>query len=991
MADFRETLQVALGDRYLIERELGHGGMATVYAAVDRRHTRPVAIKIMRPGLAAAIGPDRFEREIATAAGLAHPHIVPVFDSGVLGTGSSAQPYYVMPLIEGRSLRERIARDGPLPIDEVLAIGRDVGSALEFAHAHGVIHRDVKPENILLAGGQALLTDFGIARPIDQRQREALTSTGFAVGTPAYMSPEQIAANPRLDGRSDLYALAVTLYEALGGALPFDGPTPQAVLARQMAGEVRPLHTIRPGVSVAVDQVLRRALAPSPADRYPTVAGFLAAIDQAAAAVGRPRRRWRTAGLVGAAGAVVAAGYLWTATRSSPAGDGRLAVAIMPFRSPSAAASLGEALPDLMVTLLAGTPRLRVADPWALWRPLRRTPQDQARSPDLAEAVKLGSRSGADRVVLGRIEQAASQLNLNIRIYGVGIGLGDEALAQFTVSAPIDSTETLARRAVIEVLGQVWTGSAVPLNTAPEVASLTQSPEALKAYLQAREAMRRGQPDSADAAIQRSLGLDSTFALAALEAMTIRSWSQFLRGQPFRGLRELLAIAEARAASLSERDRLRLEAGQAGISGDGPRAATAWQRLIDLDSTNVEAWNNLAYVHLVSGWQYGATDADLRRAVDRALVLDSTHVPALFRLGQLASAASDDRPAREAIERLRSLEMNSPLLRGARLGLEALVASDAEYGARLAEFTALPPLEWGSVFRRLRAYRPDRALALARRTREQGTPGFKLQFASNGEAGLLAALSRWEDLDSLIRAGTYSGVPALDVVLHWKRIAARIAGAADSGAIGAVAATAARLPIDSARHWIQRAPVWKAGWLLGAYHATAGDTDIAARWRATLEGMPREGFPATWGPADAADIGSRLAERAGALDSARFLADEAFRLWGIHAEGATEDDPEPAFRFRVATGLLAAGRPDSAAALLRSLIPPASWVGVYTIRALLTLGEIAAARKDPVAAARHFDGALAALEMAGPALAGWRDRAIAGVRASGVTPFRFGR
>jgi len=993
VTDVRALLESAIGDRYAVDRELGRGGMAIVYAATDRRHHRAVAIKVMMPGIAAALGADRFEQEIATAAGLAHPHIVPVFDSGMIGTGASAQPYYVMPLIEGRSLRDRLDREGPLPIDEALAIGRDIGSALSFAHAHGVIHRDVKPENILLAGGQALLTDFGIARPIDEPGRKALTGTGFAVGTPAYMSPEQLAPGSKIDGRADLYALAVTLYEALGDDLPFDGPTPQAALARQLAGEVRPLHTVRPAVDHAVDRVLQQALAPSPADRFARVEDFIAAIDAARGSGGgapRAPRRRRIAMAVGGLALVAAVTAIWVMSRPRGPSDGRLGLAIMPFRAPDSALSLGETLPDLMATLLAGTPNLRIADPWALWRPLRADPQARARSPDPIEAEKVAARSKADRIVLGRIDQEPTRLTLSVRIYGIGVT--GEALDQFTVHAPIDSTEGLARQAAVEVLSRIWTGTDPAARSDLAATSLTQSPEALKAYLEAREAMRRGQPDSADAAIQRSLARDSTFTLALIEAVNIRTWAMFLRGQPFLGLRELVQRALPKIDSLPERHRLRLLAAQASIETDGPRSAAAWKRLIELDSTDVEAWNGLAYVHLVYGWQYGATEVDLREAVDRAAALDATYVPLLFRRAQLAAFAMNDLDARKMIDELGALDAASPLLRGARLGLEALVASDTNFAASLPDFTATAPIEWGSIFRRLRAHRPDRALALARQTREREGPGFKFNFAASVEAGLLAALGRWREVDSLSANGVYAAVAALDQGLAWKRVAAALPGVAETtGVRRAVAALTARVPIDSAPRWVEVAPVWKVGWLLGAYHATHGDTAIAARWRATLEMMPR-GNLFDWAGAEAADIGSRLHQRKGSADSAASLAAAAFRAWTIKIETAQDEDPEPAIRFRRAEGLLAVGRTDSAAAVFRSLIPPTTWAGLYTTRALLELGAIAARRGDPNAAARYFDWAMQYLELGGPEMAAWLVRARDGLQESGVArPFRFGR
>jgi serine/threonine protein kinase len=221
MADPRELLQQALAGRYRIERELGRGGMATVYLAEDLRHGRRVAIKVLEPGVAAAIGPGRFEREIRIAARMQHPHIVPLFESGQAG----GLLFFVMPWIAGGSLRQRLRREKQLPVGDVVRIAGEVASALAHAHGQGVVHRDVKPENILFDEDRALVADFGIARVVHAAGGETLTTSGAVVGTPAYMSPEQAAGQAELDARSDQYALACVVYEMLAGEPPFTGAT----------------------------------------------------------------------------------------------------------------------------------------------------------------------------------------------------------------------------------------------------------------------------------------------------------------------------------------------------------------------------------------------------------------------------------------------------------------------------------------------------------------------------------------------------------------------------------------------------------------------------------------------------------------------------------------------------------------------------------------------------------------------------------------------
>src|SRR5512136_3438958 len=242
MADTLERLQRHLEGRYRIERELGRGGMATVFLAADLKHERKVAIKVLDPEVAAAIGPERFLREIATVAKLTHPHILPLFDSGV----ADGLLFYVMPFVEGESLRDRITREKQLPVDDALRIAREVADALSYAHSRGVVHRDIKPENILLEEGHAVVADFGIARAA--AGAEKLTATGVMVGTPAYMSPEQAAGSRELDGRSDLYSLGCVLYEMLAGQPPFTGPTAESVIFQHLNLTPRPIMELRPAV-----------------------------------------------------------------------------------------------------------------------------------------------------------------------------------------------------------------------------------------------------------------------------------------------------------------------------------------------------------------------------------------------------------------------------------------------------------------------------------------------------------------------------------------------------------------------------------------------------------------------------------------------------------------------------------------------------------------------------------------------------------------------
>jgi len=274
MPDVLDRLKTALADRYTIEKEIGRGGMATVYLAEDLKHHRQVAIKVLDPELARALGAERFLREIEVTANLTHPHILGLFDSGE----ANGFLYYVMPYIEGETLRDRMNREGQLPLDDALQITREVAAALSYAHSHDVIHRDIKPENVLLSAGEAVVADFGIARAVSEAGGEHLTETGISIGTPAYMSPEQASGAHKLDGRSDVYSLGCVLYEMLAGEPPYTGPTAQAVIAKKLSEATPRVSVIRERVPSSVEAAIDQALAKAPADRFTTAQQFADAL-----------------------------------------------------------------------------------------------------------------------------------------------------------------------------------------------------------------------------------------------------------------------------------------------------------------------------------------------------------------------------------------------------------------------------------------------------------------------------------------------------------------------------------------------------------------------------------------------------------------------------------------------------------------------------------------------------------------------------------------
>ena len=404
-----DRLAAALADRYRLDRELGAGGMATVYLAHDLKHDRDVAIKVLRPEIGAALGADRFLLEIKTTANLRHPHIVPLYDSGT----ADGLLYYVMPLVEGESLRDRLARDKQLPIDEALRIAGEVADALSYAHARGVVHRDIKPENIMLEAGHAVVADFGIARAVSAAGGERLTQTGMAVGTPMYMSPEQAAGETDLDGRSDLYSLGCVLYEMLGGQPPFTGPTAAAVTRQHLIADPPPITNLRPAVPATVVDALQRALSKSPADRFNPVAQFGAAIAPGAVAAGArsaPSKRSLAPRLLvaGVTVAVIAAAVLWN-RNAAPRGAASSSIAVLPFADLSpdhANAYLGDGIAETLINALVNVPGLTVA---------ARTSAFSFRGRE-ADVREIGKQLHVAAVLEGSVQRAGDQLRVTAQL-----------------------------------------------------------------------------------------------------------------------------------------------------------------------------------------------------------------------------------------------------------------------------------------------------------------------------------------------------------------------------------------------------------------------------------------------------------------------------------------------------------------------------------------------------------------------------------------------
>ena len=625
MLDTADRLKAALAYRYTLERELGSGGMATVYLARDLRHDRLVALKLLRPDLAATLGPERFVREIRTAARLEHPHILSVHDSGE----AAGLLWYTMPFVQGESLRDRMRRELQLPVEEAVRLTREVAEALEYAHGEGIVHRDVKPENILLSGGHARVADFGLAKAVSVAGGEQLTGTGLVVGTPAYMSPEQASGEGELDGRTDLYSLACVLYEMLAGEPPFTGRTAQAVIAKRMTGPPPRVRTVRTSVPEAVDLALARALAPVPGDRFATAAEFVAALER----IVPPRRRLtrRSVAILlffgtlaaGAAGLMFHRRPQATPPLASPS-----VVAVLPFRvrgNPELA-YLGEGMVSLLGRSLDQAGELRSVDARAVLSVL----EQLGKAPLNPErAATIAARLGAGRYILGDIIEVGGRLRYDAAAYDATRGTSPVA------QAAVEGVEGAIFRSVDELAARLLTGGASGQSVRPgTLASVTtDSLAALKAFLQGEAAFRSGDLQAATAAYRRSVVADSAFGLGYLRLATAAGWIFDTK---------LRAWAHSRALALrprlAERDRLFLDAMTATERGRMDEAERLLRALVSTYPDQVEAWFALGDLLYHSNIPRGRSEAEARSAFERVLEFEPGSAEALDHLAFVAAA-----------------------------------------------------------------------------------------------------------------------------------------------------------------------------------------------------------------------------------------------------------------------------------------------------------------------------------------------------------------
>jgi serine/threonine protein kinase/tetratricopeptide (TPR) repeat protein len=563
----------ALRDRYLIERELGRGGMATVYLARDLKHDRLVALKVIHPELAATLGPERFLREVQLTARLQHPHILSVHDSGE----AAGRLWYTMPFVEGESLRDRLNRERQLSLDEALQIGRDVLAALAYAHSRGVIHRDIKPENILLEAGEAVVADFGIARAISAAGSEHLTQTGMAVGTPAYMSPEQAAAGTALDGRSDLYSVGCVLYEILAGEPPYTGPTPQAVMAKRFLEPVPHLRTMRDAVPEAVERAVTKALAKVPADRYATATEFAEALHAPP-----PARRARREVPLLAFGLLVVLlglGSLWLGRRSffpSRAGAHSIeSLAVLPLDNLSGDPQqeyFADGMTEALIGDLSTISTLRVISR----RSVMQYKSARKPLPEIARALHV------DAVVEGTVLRAGDRVRITAQLLEAAT---DRHLWSGTYEREMKDVLSLqsevAQLVAQEVASKLSAGEQVRL-----AAHRPVDPAAYEAYLEGRYFWNTRTEEGLAKAIgyfRQAIEKDSSYAPAHTAV------ADYYNALPFYS-----RVAPSEAF---------------------PQAKAAALRALALDGTLAEAHAALAFVKAYYEWDWAGAEQEFQRAL----------------------------------------------------------------------------------------------------------------------------------------------------------------------------------------------------------------------------------------------------------------------------------------------------------------------------------------------------------------------------------------
>jgi len=609
--------------------------MAVVFLAHDLRHDRKVALKVLRPELSSALGPERFLREIRIAAQLHHPHILPLHDSG----DASGLLYYVMPYVEGETLQHLLARSGALPLPDAVHILREVIDALVSAHGKGVVHRDIKPGNILLSGGHAFVSDFGIAKAVSEATgRHDLTTAGVALGTPAYMSPEQATGDPTIDHRADIYAIGTLAYEMLAGTPPFHGTTPQQVLAAHVTQQPEPLAQRRSDLPRPLADAIMRCLRKDPALRWQSAADILPLLETATttqrdmSTPARPHRRRVRLVAFGATAVVLAGiGVLLSREAGPSAASGSVAstaMAVLPFsvRGSSEFDYLSEGMVNLLGTKLDGAGELRSVDPRALLGYVERQGH-QTLDPERGRVV--AERFGADLYILGDVLEAGGRLRISASIYDARRGTG--AIGEGSAEGRAEELFDLVDHVAAEILVSLRGG---PGARVARIAGVTTSSlDAYRAYLEGESAFRTGQFEQALDAFERAIADDTLFALAYYRKSIAAEWLTRT---------EVMVDAAEKALKyadrLSDHDKRFLEGFNAWRRGHHQAAEEAYRSILGTYPDDVEAWSQLGEVLFHSNPLHGRAQAESGDAFRRVLSYEPEDGASLVHLARTAAA-----------------------------------------------------------------------------------------------------------------------------------------------------------------------------------------------------------------------------------------------------------------------------------------------------------------------------------------------------------------
>ncbi len=755
-------VKAALADRYIVEREIGRGGMATVYLAQDLKHNRHVAVKVLHEELATLLGPTRFLREIEITARLQHPHILPVHDSGEAG----GYLYYVMPFVEGESLRVYLRRRGPLPLEEVLKLVGEVASALSYAHGHDIVHRDIKPENILLSAGHAQVADFGIARAISAAGDESITQTGAVVGTPAYMAPEQASDGEHIDGRADLYALAAVACEALTGQrLEMFSDITAAERAMMIA---RPDLNYAQAKALAAPLALDRVRRPRSADEW---------LDQLREAEKR-RRPWRwVVGITAAAVLGMVGGWAIFGGQGASPTPSVSTIAVLPFSVTGAVdgTNLESALPQAIEKQLRWMPDYRILSTERVRAVLAEHFRDTSPGLDTLTSY-LAAEFAVSEVLWGTADVSPSgELRLEVQVREAGT---QRLVRTSEIAGPTDSLPALVSGIVAQAFGERLAGERAGWNLA-----LPRGLHALNVYLEGETYFRRGAYDSAVRRFDEVIRLDSAYAPAYVKRML----AEILRIQPTRATQELKFALDAAGRykeGLDPTTRQLLEGYELLVrDGQVEEAQQVFQSIADDHPDAVDAWFILGYLRVNFGPLLGLHPALARLDFERAHSLDPNFAAAILQLARIAIMQEQESRARRYIDQYLQIDSTSDwaelirmvdtLVYGTVGGRVKAIGSFDERPAIVLEMLALSAGEFEqSPVDREVAHQAIDALWDRARTRQERSIAFRMRLASlvgTGRAASAAALvrqgRRWgvtrQDLDQWILLTAGTGVASL--------------------------------------------------------------------------------------------------------------------------------------------------------------------------------------------------------------------------------------